>query len=141
MQVRAAAIGATNVPLSKRLRGETRIAHRLVESTRLARAFFRGTLTAKTYAEGLARLYPVYRTMEGALDRVTAGDRLKAFRLPRVFRSAAILADLRYLGVSPDPSRAGTSARYAERPTSFIVGASGSSTPEGIARCSARACR
>lgn len=98
--------------LSKRLRRETKVAHRLVESTRLARAFFRGTLTAATYAEGLARIYPVYATMEAALAAASYDDRLHAFHLPPVFRSAAILADLRYFGVAPEPIRPGASAAY-----------------------------
>lgn len=105
----------TTLPLSKRLRRETKVAHRLVESTRLARAFFRGTLTAKTYAEGLARLYPVYATMETALAGTSHGERLQSFHLPAVFRSAAILADLRYFGVAPEPIRTGASTAYFER--------------------------
>jgi heme oxygenase len=101
--------------LSGRLRLETKVAHRIVESTRLARAFFRGTLTTKAYAEGLTRLYPVYATMETALASSPRDDRLRAFHLPSVFRSAAILADLRYFGVAPEPIRAGASAAYFER--------------------------
>jgi heme oxygenase len=104
-----------SLPLSKRLRRETKIAHRLVESTKLARAFFRGALTGKTYAEGLARLYPVYATMETVLASAHRDDRLRAFDLPTVYRSAAILADLRYFGVAPDPIRNGASTAYFER--------------------------
>lgn len=101
--------------LSKRLRRETKLAHRLVESTRLARAFFRGTLTPATYAEGLARLYPVYATMEQVFAAAPHDDRLRTFALPSVYRSAAILADLRYFGVAPEPVRDGASAAYVER--------------------------
>ncbi|MBX3232605.1 MAG: biliverdin-producing heme oxygenase [Labilithrix sp.] len=102
-------------PLSRRLRRETKVMHRLVESTRLARAFFRGTLTTQAYAEGLARLYPVYVTMEGALERALRDSRLQAFHLPAAYRSRAMLADLRFFGVSPEPIRDGASARYVER--------------------------
>lgn len=102
-------------PLSKRLRRETKVAHRLVEGTRLARAFFRGTLTAKTYAEGLARLYPVYVTMEAVLAKTSEGNRLHPFRIPEVFRAEALLDDLRYFGVAPEPLRTGASAAYHAR--------------------------
>lgn len=101
--------------LSGRLRLETKVAQRIVESTRLARAFVRGTLTTKAYAEGLARLYPVYAAMEAALAAADHDDRLHDFYLPAVFRSAAILADLRYFGVAPEPIREGASAAYFER--------------------------
>ena len=106
---------ATKGALSKQLRSETKLAHRLVESTRLAKAFFQGKLTTALYAEGLARLYPVYATMETALSSLPHGHRLKPFALPIVFRSSALLADLRFFGVSPEPLRAGASARYYER--------------------------
>lgn len=101
--------------LAKRLRKETKVAHRLVESTRLARAFFKGTLTAKSYAEGLARMYPVYDAMEKTIAKASPSDRLHAFHLPHVFRTAAILDDLRYFGVAPEPVRAGASTAYLER--------------------------
>lgn len=101
--------------LSKDLRKETKIAHRLVESTRMAKAFFQGKLTTGLYAEGIARLYPVYATMEAALSSVARDDRLKPFDLPAVYRSRAMLDDLRYFGVSPEPLRSGASARYVER--------------------------
>ncbi len=103
------------LPLSKRLRRETKPLHRLVESTQLAKAFFRGKLTQRTYAEGLARMYPVYVAMEAHLGRVEPGDRLAPFRLPDVFRAPAIRDDLLYFGLSPDHPRGGASARYAER--------------------------
>jgi heme oxygenase len=112
-------VSPSNLPplllLSGRLRLETKVAHRIVESTRLARAFFRGTLTTKAYAEGLARLHPVYAAMEAVLANVTPEDRLHPFNLPSVFRSDAILADLRYFGVEPEPLRAGASTAYVER--------------------------
>ncbi len=104
-----------SLPLSKRLRRETKVAHKLVEGTRLARAFFKGTLNEGSYAEGLARLYPVYATMESALSGLPFEHRLKAFDIRNVFRSEAILADLRYFGVAPEPFRDGASARYFER--------------------------
>jgi len=102
--------------LSKRLRRETKIAHRLVEGTRLARAFFRGTLTKASYAESLARLYPVYVEMEAALRAAAATEgRLAPFHIPVVFRVGAILEDLRYFGVDPEPVRPGASTRYLDR--------------------------
>lgn len=103
------------LPLSRRLRRETKIAHRLVEGTRLARAFFRGSLTTSTYAEGLARLYPVYATMEAALADSSSDDRLRNFYLPAVFRTDALRADLSYFGVATEPMRAGASTAYVER--------------------------
>lgn len=102
-------------PLATRLRRETRSVHRLVESTRLAKAFFRGALHRETYAEGLARLYPVYAAMEAHLAALPPGHRLTAFFLPDVFRAAAILADLRFFGIPAEPLREGASARYHAR--------------------------
>ncbi|MBX3214271.1 MAG: biliverdin-producing heme oxygenase [Labilithrix sp.] len=105
---------AKHPPLSRLLRREPRVAQRLAGSTRMARAFFQGTLTAQTYAEGLARLYPVYATIESVLASVGRDDRLNAFDLPDVFRARAILADLRYFGVAPEPIRPGASVAYFE---------------------------
>lgn len=106
--------------LSRRLRRETKIMHRLVEGTRLARAFFRGTLTTATYAEGLARMFPVYEAMEAALAEAR-DSRLGAFHLPEVFRADAIRADLAHFGISPEPIRPGASATYVERIRAVIA--------------------
>lgn len=108
------------LPLSKRLRKETKLAHRLVEATHLARAFFRGKLTKETYAEGLARIYPVYVTMERALRAAPATSRLAPFVLPHVFRTDALLEDLAYFGVAPEPVRPGASARYADHVAQLV---------------------
>lgn len=117
--------GAREVPrqaesLSRGLRRETKIMHRLVEGTRLARAFFRGTLTTATYAEGIARMYPVYEAMEVALAEAPE-PRLRAFHLPDVFRADAIRADLAYFGVSPAPIRPGASSSYVARVRAVIA--------------------
>ncbi|MBX3216773.1 MAG: biliverdin-producing heme oxygenase [Labilithrix sp.] len=114
MDAGAASVG-TEAPLSTLLRKETKVAHRLAEGTRLARAFFTGKLTVARYAEGLARLYPVYAAMEDALRALSADHPLRGFCLPRVFRADAMLADLRYFGVSPEPLRAGAATRYLAR--------------------------
>ncbi|RYG65136.1 hypothetical protein EON77_18910, partial [bacterium] len=50
----------TSAPLSRRLRKETKTAHRLAEATRFAKAFFKGKLNVPAFAQGVARLYPVY---------------------------------------------------------------------------------
>ncbi|MCW5831990.1 MAG: biliverdin-producing heme oxygenase [Labilithrix sp.] len=105
---------AKPAPLSRLLRREPQVAQRLAGSTRMARAFFRGSLTAATYAESLARLYPVYATLESVLASVGRDDPLNAFDLPDVFRARAILSDLRYFGVAPEPIRPGASAAYFE---------------------------
>ncbi|MBX3200373.1 MAG: biliverdin-producing heme oxygenase [Labilithrix sp.] len=114
MDAGAASVG-TEAPLSALLRKETKVAHRLAEGTRLARAFFTGKLTVARYAEGLARLYPVYVAMEDALCALAADHPLRGFCLPRVFRADAMLADLRHFGVSPEPLRAGAATRYHAR--------------------------
>lgn len=106
-------------PLSVLLRKETKLAHRLVEGTRFARAFFTGKLTVARYAEGLARLYPIYAVMEEALRSLPPDDALRPFCLPSVFRAEAMLADLRYFGVSPEPWRPGVSTRYRDRVVSL----------------------
>lgn len=101
--------------LAARLRRETRSIHRIVESTRIAKAFFRGTLNRRTYAEGLACLYPVYAAMEAHLAGLPPGHRMAPFFLPNVFRAQAILADLRFYGVPAEPLRRGASEHYHAR--------------------------
>lgn len=115
--------GRAAMPLSRRLRKETKVIHRVVEAGRLARAFFGGRLTAEVYAEGLARLLPVYEAMEGAIASAGPSSALAEFRLPQMYRAAAIEDDLRYFGCSAEglASRSPASAAYGDRVRSLAA--------------------
>lgn len=79
------------------------------------RSFVHAALDPRTYAEGLARLYPTFAVLESALSSAARDDRLRAFDLPAVFRSVAMLSDLKRLGVSAEPIRPGVGAAAFER--------------------------
>jgi hypothetical protein len=69
-----------------------KVTHRLVESTRLARAFLRGTLTAKTYAEGLARRYPVAARQREGVKSPLVADADAAIPAERLLEPGEIIA-------------------------------------------------
>lgn len=102
---------------SRRLRKETQSAHKLAEATQLARAFFKGKVTQRAYAEGLARLYPVYSAMERCFAEVPDDDLLSGFNLPAMFRAEPILEDLEYFALTPSFGRSPASTAYHERIT------------------------
>jgi heme oxygenase len=115
-------MGLERMPLSRRLRAETKVAHKLVEATRFARAFFKGTLTPAVYAEGLARIHPVYEVMERALRRAVEDPVLGPFHLPAVFRTDALARDLKHFGVAVAKRRSPASDAYRDHVAAIADG-------------------
>jgi heme oxygenase len=118
-----AATNSPKLPLSRRLRAETKVAHKLVEATRFARAFFKGTLTTAVYAEALARIHPVYEAMERGLRRGAADPVLGRFHLPAVFRAEALARDMQHFGVAPTARRSPASDAYRDHVVAIADGA------------------
>jgi heme oxygenase len=114
----------TSVSLARRLRAETKRAHRLAEATRLAKAFLAGRLDARAYALGLARIEPVYAALEEALSAPDLHPLLVAFHRPELFRLEAIRRDLARYGPAPRPRVCGYAARIrhvaAQRPVALL---------------------
>lgn len=113
--------GATK-PLSARLRAETKLAHRLVEATRFAKAFFKGTLTQAVYAESLTRIFPVYAAMERILAAAPPSSVLAGFHLPEVYRAGALARDMSHFGRFPSDVRTRATEAYVERITAIGEG-------------------
>ncbi len=109
-------------PLSVRLRAETRLAHRLVDATRFAKAFFKGTLTQAVYAESLTRIFPVYAAMERLLSVAARTSVLGGFHLPEVYRAGAIVRDMSHFGRFPSAALSAATAAYVDRITSIGEG-------------------
>lgn len=106
------------LPLSRRLRSETRVVHRLVESTKIAKAFFSGRLDVPAYCGVLARLLPAYEALERSLHEASGDPALGQFYLPHVFRARRIRRDLAHFG-QPSSVASTASHTYACRITSL----------------------
>lgn len=88
---------ALPVPLSQRLRAETRSAHSRVEKLGFVRAFLRGTVERDTYCRLLADLHHVYRHLEAGFAAHRDTVLLRPLYLPELFREHALATDLEFL--------------------------------------------
>lgn len=88
-------------PLLTLLRQATSAWHGRVEAHPLMEAFARGQPGRGDYAAYLAGLLPVYRALEAGLEALADASPLTALRVPALYRSRAIEADLATLGVPP----------------------------------------
>lgn len=83
--------------LAQRLRSQTWLAHRQVESTTFVRALLGGRLDRPRYCLLLASLHPIYAALERALRRHAGQAGLAAACAPSLRREAALTQDLVHL--------------------------------------------
>jgi heme oxygenase len=93
-------------PLALRLRLETRDLHRAAEHSGAMGALLSGELAWPAYKAMLRNLLPIYLALEAALDRHASHPGVAPMRVPALYRSAALRADLAALGPpgAGDPS-------------------------------------
>lgn len=103
-----------DVGLATMLRTGTTTAHAAAENAPLVKALFKGELGRASYATLLARLFHVYEALEESLDRHVTHDVVGPLVRPQLWRSAALIEDLRFffgttwdrgIGWSPATSR------------------------------------
>jgi heme oxygenase len=90
-------------PLALRLRLETRDLHHAAEHSGAMGALLRGELALPAYKAMLRNLLAIYQPLEAALDRHASHPGVAPMRVPALYRSKALSADLAAL----DPPGAG----------------------------------
>ena len=83
--------------LSSRLKEATRELHRLAENSGGMGALLRGRVERAPYCLLLRNLHALYAALEDALDRHAALPQVAPVRMPVLYRTAALAADLRTL--------------------------------------------
>jgi heme oxygenase len=94
---------AASLPLSSRLRLETREAHARAERSGIMRRLLRGELDRAAYAELLVALAAIYEALESELDRHQALPAIAPFAFGALRRHAALSADIAALGDTDAP--------------------------------------
>lgn len=85
------------LPLSTRLRQDTKTAHTRAERSGIMHQLITGTLERERYVALLAGLLPVYRALEEELDARASHPHLAPLYDPALHRLASLEADLRML--------------------------------------------
>ncbi len=84
--------------LAVRLRDDCAKDHHRVEQHPFIQKLFAGDCTREAYGHYLARLAPVYLALESALQDLPPSSPYQSLKLPVLYRSAALAADLEILG-------------------------------------------
>ena len=102
---------------SERLRDHTRDLHRAAERSPFMARLLAGRLDRAGYIAFLAQMQVMYAALETELDRGAHHPALAALRLPGLFRSSALAADLAVLRREhgPQPGVEPVAAAYAQR--------------------------
>lgn len=83
--------------LAARLREGTRDAHRAAERVSFIKDFMRGRIDRDGYRAYLVALWQIYGALEAGLQRHRDHPIARALALPKLYRTAALTADLREL--------------------------------------------
>ena len=83
--------------LSSKLKDATRELHRATENTGAMSTLLRGQVDRAHYCVLLRNLHALYGALEAALDRHATAPQVAPVRMPVLFRTAALGADLRVL--------------------------------------------
>lgn len=94
----------TALPLSSRLRGDTRSLHTQAERSGVMAHLLRGHMSLESYGALIVALHAIYEALEQGLERNAAHPVIAAMRHPGLARASALASDvavLRRLGCAP----------------------------------------